>query len=344
MSRGFVKEGDQEEIPIVPPRAFLPQNVPNYVTVEGLCALQEEMNSLKNESRAAGNNYILRNFLEAKMFLLSERINSAVVVDLSSVTEDTVGFGAYVRYNDRTIRIVGVDEADFAKGLLSFISPVAKAMIGRRVGESFEIEIPKGKEKITIREVSFTPMPLTIVEENRERKTEEINKVNHFKRNDCRSGIENGERGDAGDKKDEVPALVDGEEKARFFIPENAPMEFLPVVNERGNIVGRAMWCECHGGNKLLHPAVHLHVFDSKGVLRERYWWHVALGEKAEDTLKRKTAELLGTNVCFPKLKKHYIRETEKEKESVYVFTAVYDGEILKTPNDKTYDKIFYGE
>ena len=47
MSRGFVKEGDQEEVPMVLPRAFLPQGVPNYVTPEGLLLLSEEMEGLK---------------------------------------------------------------------------------------------------------------------------------------------------------------------------------------------------------------------------------------------------------------------------------------------------------
>ena len=46
MSRGFIKEGDQEEIPRVPMRAYLPQGVPNYVTKEGLEALKEELKAL----------------------------------------------------------------------------------------------------------------------------------------------------------------------------------------------------------------------------------------------------------------------------------------------------------
>ena len=55
MSRGFVKEGDQEEVPMVLPRAFLPSGTPNYVTPEGLKKLQDEMESLKKEWIDAGS-------------------------------------------------------------------------------------------------------------------------------------------------------------------------------------------------------------------------------------------------------------------------------------------------
>ena len=107
MSRGFIKEGDQEAIPMVPLRAYLPEGVPNYVTKEGLAALNEELKSLESELAKAGDNYLMSNFIEAKMKLLIGRINSAVEVDLSKANKDTVSFGAWVRYNGRVVRIVG---------------------------------------------------------------------------------------------------------------------------------------------------------------------------------------------------------------------------------------------
>ena len=140
MSRGFVKEGDQEEIPMVLPRAFLPTGTPNYVTPEGLKLLQEEMEVLKKQWSDAGINYVTKNYIDAKMRLLSERINNAVLVDHAKANPDVVSFGMYVRYNDKVIRIVGVDEADASKGLVSFISPIAKALIGRRKGEMINME------------------------------------------------------------------------------------------------------------------------------------------------------------------------------------------------------------
>ena len=150
MSRGFIKEGDQVEIPVVPPRAYLPKGMPNYVTKEGLTALNNELKSLENERVEAGENYAMSSFVNAKMKLLIDRINTAVEVDVAKADKETVSFGAYVKYNGRTVRIVGVDEADYTKGLLSFISPVAKALVGKKVGDTFEVKIPKGTETIEV--------------------------------------------------------------------------------------------------------------------------------------------------------------------------------------------------
>ncbi|MBQ2852494.1 MAG: GreA/GreB family elongation factor [Bacteroidales bacterium] len=154
MSRGFVKEGDQEEVPMVLPRAFLPSGTPNYVTPEGLKRLQDEMETLKKEWTDAGSNYVTKNYLDAKMRLLSERINSAVLIDNTKTNPDVVSFGMYVKYNDKVIRIVGVDEADASKGLISFISPIAKALIGKKKGDKFEIKVPRGIEVVEIQEIS----------------------------------------------------------------------------------------------------------------------------------------------------------------------------------------------
>ncbi len=164
MSRGFIKEGDQEEIPMVPPRAYLPKGMTNYVTHEGLEALNNERKDLENQHIEANGNYIICNFIDAKLKLLIDRINSAVEVDLSKADKDVVSFGAWVRYNGRTVRIVGVDEADASKGLLSFLSPIAKTLIGKKIGDTFEIVVPKGKELITVQDISFEPLELTCVE------------------------------------------------------------------------------------------------------------------------------------------------------------------------------------
>ena len=125
------------------------------------------------------------------------------------------------------------------------------------------------------------------------------------------------------------------------FVPDVNIMEFLPVVNERGIIVGRALHMELHKGNKILHPVVHLHVINNKGEDVRRYWWHVAFGDSPEKTLKRKMSEVLGLSGVKPKLKKQYIRETKTEKELVYVFTIISDENLLKTPEGKDYFDIF---
>ena len=125
------------------------------------------------------------------------------------------------------------------------------------------------------------------------------------------------------------------------FVPEENIMEFLPVVNDRGIIVGRALYMELHKGHKILHPVLHLHVINNKGEVTGRYWWHVAFGDTPEKTLKRKMQETLGLSGVKPKLKKQYVRETKTEKELVYVYNVISDENLLKTPEGKEYFDIF---
>lgn len=348
MSRGFIKEGDQEEIPMVPPRAHLPKGMPNYVTREGLEALNKEREDLENERVAASGNYIMSNFIDAKMKLLIDRINTAVEVDMTKANKETVSFGAYVKYNGRTVRIVGVDEADFSKGLLSFISPVAKALVGRKVGEKFEIKIPKGTENIEIQGIWYERQELTSQE------TLHPDGISRCARNDKGDGVKTFNsneiprlptvaRNDSSVNVISTEAEQSGEisNKIDVFAPEENIMEFLPVVNERGIIVGRALQMELHKGNKILHPAVHLHVINNKGEAVRKYWWHVAFGDAPDKTLKRKITETLGISGVKPKLKRQYIRETKTEKELVYVYILNSEENLLKTPEVKEYFDIF---
>ena len=315
-------------------RAYLPEGVPNYVTKEGLEALKEELKDLEAERIKAGDNYIMVNFIDATMKLLIDRINNAVKVDLSKSNKDTVSFGAWVRYNGRVVRIVGVDEADVNKGLISFISPIAKLLLGKKAGDVIEL---KGPERIKVEEVSFEPMtltqmvhdkpkasttterqPLKIIEEQPEQTAKALPIL-----------------------EDEAIASPAKAEGPRRFEPEMSNTEFLPIVNERGNIVGRAMYVELHSGNKMLHPVAHLHVINGKGETTRRYWWHVAFGDIPEKTLKRKMAETLGLSGVNPKLKRQYIRETKNEKELVYVFTVVSEEKLPITSEGKEYIDLF---
>lgn len=118
-------------------------------------------------------------------------------------------------------------------------------------------------------------------------------------------------------------------------------MAFLPIVNERGNIMGRALYVELHNGNKMLHPVAHLHVMNGKGETVRRYWWHVAFGDTPEKTLQRKVAETLGLSGVKPLLKRQYIRETKTEKELVYVFMIVSEEYLPETPEGKDYWEVF---
>jgi transcription elongation factor GreB len=334
MSRGFIKEGDQEEIPMVPPRAYLPESVPNYVTKEGLDALKEELKSLETERVKAGDNYIMVNFLDATIKQLVGRINSAVEVDLSKVSKDTVSFGAWVRYNGRVVRIVGVDEADVNKGLVSFVSPIAKVLIGKKAGDVIEL----GKERVEVEEVSFEPMMLTQIVHDKPVETTaptERQKAETIEQ-ELPQIMQEQPIVEVDDKV--LPAQADG---PRRFEPETNPIEFLPIVNERGNILGRAMYVELHKGNKMLHPVAHLHVINGKGETTRLYWWHVAFGDTPEKTLKRKMAETLELSGVNPKLKRQYIRESKTEKELVYVFTVVSEDDLPIPPEGKEYVDLF---
>ncbi len=332
MSRAFTKEGDQEAIPMVPPRAYLPDGVPNYVTKEGLAALNEELKKLEAERAKTGDNYIMGNFIDAKMKLLISRISSAVEVDIAKANKGVVSFGAWVRYNGRTVRIVGVDEADVNQGLISFTSPIAKALTGKKAGDVIEL---KGTELITVEEVSFEPMELTRMASDKPAET-----VPSTERKSQKTIIEQITQPQhiAQDDPVELSVKTDG---ARKFEPEVNPMEFLPLVNERGNIVGRALHLELHSGNKMLHPVVHLHVLDTKGETTGLYWWHVAFGDTPEKTLKRKMTETLGLAGVNPKLKRQYIREAKTEKELVYVFAAVSEANLPQPPEGRDYIDLF---
>ena len=339
MSRGFIKEGDQEEVPRVPMRAYLPEGVPNFVTKEGLEALKAELKGLEDERSKVGDNYIMGNFIEAKMKLLIGRINSAVEVDLSKANKDTVSFGAWVRFNGRVVRIVGVDEADVDKGLISFISPLAKSLMGKKAGDVIGL---KGSEKITVEKVSFEPMPLTqVVREKtsfsslQAERGNPASEIATIKEEPMQTKLSQQE------VQKEVTDLPAKADEPRKYEPETGAMEFLPIVNERGNIVGRAAYFELHKGNKLLHPVVHLHVINEKGETTRLYWWHVAFGETPEKTLKRKMTEILGLPEAKPKLKRQYIRDAKNEKELVYVFTVVFEKELLPTPEGEDYFEFF---
>jgi transcription elongation factor GreB len=146
MSRGFVKEDDQEEIPIVPPRADLPEGIVNYVTQTGIDELLNEKQELINEKEnmeIADENErrIAMNHINAKLQLLNNRISTAKIVDLNTQPNNEIRFGALVtlKIGGKTklqqYQIVGVDEADISKGKISFISPIARILINKKVGE-----------------------------------------------------------------------------------------------------------------------------------------------------------------------------------------------------------------
>ena len=166
MSRGFVKEDDQEEVPIVPQRAFLPDGVPNFVTPAGMEQLLAEKHMLirEREDLSIANENERRiavNFINAKLQLLNDRIAEARVVDPKGQPQNEIRFGSLVTLKNegsgkiQTFQIVGVDEADIAKGKISFISPLAKALINKKSGDKITLKLDRGETVFKIVEIDY---------------------------------------------------------------------------------------------------------------------------------------------------------------------------------------------
>ncbi len=123
--------------------------------------------------------------------------------------------------------------------------------------------------------------------------------------------------------------------------------ELFPLVDNDGNVVGSATRAECHSGSMLLHPVVHLHLFNSAGelYLQHRPAWkdiqpnrwdsgvggHVDLGEEPLEALIRESREELGVEGFEPRFVCSYIFTSEREREMVYVYTTIFDGDVCPT-------------
>jgi len=166
MSRGFVKEDDQEEVPMVPPRAHLPAGVPNYVTQAGMDELLAERQTLMNEKEnldisSENERRIALNHITAKLQLLNNRISEAKIIDLKEQPWDEIRFGATVTIktegtNDiQTFQIVGVDETNLSMGKISFLSPLARVLTNKKVGDKVVLKRPKGDQVLEIINITY---------------------------------------------------------------------------------------------------------------------------------------------------------------------------------------------
>src|SRR5258706_2066747 len=149
MSRAFTKEEGGEE-PFAPPRPSLPPGIPNYVTPRGLLLLRAEHATLEAararldaEVRDEDARRTRRTVLTRRLEELAARIASAEVVDPARQARDRARFGARVTLRDatgepRTFQIVGVDEADPDAGRISFLAPLARAVLGTTAGDAIQ--------------------------------------------------------------------------------------------------------------------------------------------------------------------------------------------------------------
>lgn len=142
MSRAFMKERDDRPADeIVPPESLHP----NYVTPRGLSALKQRLSQASEPRDIA--------YLEG-------RVEGAILVDHAANPPKTVQFGATVhvdggREMNREFTIVGEDEADVARGFISYVSPLAQALIDGKIGESVTWKRPAGDRQLVIRSISY---------------------------------------------------------------------------------------------------------------------------------------------------------------------------------------------
>jgi transcription elongation factor GreB len=180
MSKAFVKEtdddADEDKAPPGPVAA-----VKNYITPRGHEALQSELRDLvrverpkmvevvtwaaSNGDRSENGDYLygkkrLRE-IDRRIRHLNKRIESAVVVDpRQQKNRSQIFFGARVTYAneagvERTVRIVGIDEADMEKGQVSWIAPISKALLKARIGDEVDLRTPHGVERIEVVSIDY---------------------------------------------------------------------------------------------------------------------------------------------------------------------------------------------
>jgi len=165
MSRGFVKEDDLEHAGTDLPERPISTH-PNYVTPEGLKLLTCEASRLDKEHAiliALKDDDVARQKLavvDRDLRYLSARLEQAILVDPASQNKSTVLFGATVKVEDEEgntlqFHIVGEDEADIAQQKVSYVSPIAKALIGQKVGDSVIWNRPAGVLQLEIIEINY---------------------------------------------------------------------------------------------------------------------------------------------------------------------------------------------
>jgi transcription elongation factor GreB len=180
MSKAFVKESDDLEDEIQPEGGDEGRAAKNYISPGGYRRLRDEFSELweverpklvetiawaaSNGDRSENGDYIygkrrLRE-VDRRIRYLSKRIEIAEVVDNAGQDHDRVFFGATVSYTDasgnaRTVTIVGIDEADPARGRISWISPVAKALLKAREGDTVSVRTPAGIDEIAVIDICY---------------------------------------------------------------------------------------------------------------------------------------------------------------------------------------------
>ncbi len=163
MSRAFVKEQDMEQADDLGELPLSPH--PNYVTSRGLELLRARLTEMQQQLAALGKDAfgaeLERARIERELRWLSARVGSAQLISSATQPRDRAGFGAAVELADvdsgETLRyrIVGEDEADPEQGLVSWVSPLAKALSGARVGDVATWKRPAGDLELEVLGIAY---------------------------------------------------------------------------------------------------------------------------------------------------------------------------------------------
>lgn len=167
MSKAFTNEETPDAPLLAPRRAPLPDGIPNYVTRAGFEALQRELRELAQERariltgpRDGAEHAAELAVAQQRMAELEGRIAGALIIHSDALSRDSVRFGARVTVLDesdvaRCYTIVGVDEADAARGLIAFTAPLARALLGKRVGDSVKVRTPRQQQELTVSAIDY---------------------------------------------------------------------------------------------------------------------------------------------------------------------------------------------
>jgi transcription elongation factor GreB len=169
LSKAFTREEtDGPDVPELPPLAsVLPAGAKNYITAKGAQSLRDELARLVNAVRpplaAASDDPDAKRqlvSLDQRILRLEESLQSAEVIPPYEGKTDTVRFGATVTVREMngeesTYRIVGVDETDMDQGWVSWLSPIARALINAKVSDRVRFKIPSGETELEILAIHY---------------------------------------------------------------------------------------------------------------------------------------------------------------------------------------------
>ncbi len=165
MSKAFTREDDSEELPPPPRRSSpLPPGAKNYVTAGGAQCLRAELERCsERRARIAGDSADAKlelQKIDQHIAALQAVLDSAVVTGPPDKPWDEVRFGASVKVSDTageesTYRIVGVDETDIDRDWVSWVSPIARALLNAKVGQRVRFRVPAGERELEILSITY---------------------------------------------------------------------------------------------------------------------------------------------------------------------------------------------